>query len=191
MVFLEALVKTGWLCGVVFLLFSVGCGLYVLSEWVEEHPRTTRRLLWYTIWGVDAVLALMAFEGLSIWRIVVSVCTNHIYALNLEGFPLVNLGGPRFLGSCALAVGNHFLWFFYFIQRLSFPFSQVCSFMFFCVWLVPLALFVSLVPIDTALPSAQTVDRGKTRQNIFKTLFSRLAKADDGQQQHPQQLHVD
>ncbi|KAJ1661933.1 erv26 super protein [Coemansia sp. RSA 1813] len=188
MAFLAGLVTAGWLAGVVFLLFSVGCGLYVLSEWVEEHPRITRRLLWYTVWAVDVVLVLMAVDGLSIWRILVSLCTNHIYATNLEGFPLVNLGGAKFLSSCALAISNHFLWFFYFIQRLSFPFSQVCSFMFFCVWLVPLALFVSLVPIDTALPSAQTSERGKTRQNMFKTLFSRFAKADSEQQQP---LHVE
>ncbi|KAJ2384835.1 erv26 super protein [Coemansia sp. RSA 2559] len=188
MTFLAALVTVGWLAGVLFLLFAVGCGLYVLSEWVEEHPRTTRRLLRYTIWGVDVVLVLMAIDGLSVWRILISVGANHIYATNLEGFPLVNLGGAKFLGSCALAVGNHFLWFFYFIQHLSFPFSQVCSFMFFCVWLVPLALFVSLVPVDTALPSAQTaLERGKTRQNIFKTMFAKFAKP-DGEQQS---LHVD
>ncbi|KAJ1990681.1 erv26 super protein, partial [Coemansia umbellata] len=162
------------------------CGLYVLSEWVEEYPRLTRRLIGYMVWGVDVILLLMAIEGLSTWRLLVSACANHIYALNLDSFPLVNLGGIRFLGSCSLAVGNHFLWFFYFIQNLTFAFGQVCSFMFFCIWLVPLALFVSLVPAETSLPSARDSDR-KNRQNMFKSLFSKL-KQTDGEQQS---LHVD
>ncbi|KAJ2802542.1 long-chain fatty acid-CoA ligase, partial [Coemansia furcata] len=113
----------------------------------------------------------MALDGVSLWRVVASMCANHIYTLNLETFPLVQTTSAAFLGSCALAVGNHFMWFFYFIQNLAHPFGHVCALMFFCVWMVPLALFVSVTPVDASLPSAR-IDKTPTRR--FHTTADRV-----------------
>ncbi|KAJ2789635.1 erv26 super protein [Coemansia guatemalensis] len=191
MTFLGLLSAAGWVLGLIFAIFSLACGLYVVSEWVEEYPRLTRQVIHVSVWTVDVVHVLAAFDGLSVWRLAVSAAANHIYALNLARFPLVDLGSATFVGSCLLAVSNHFLFFFYFMSHLRFPFDQVCAFMFFGVWLVPLALFVSLTPVDASLPSAQaaTGDRSKNRQNIFKMVFSRFGRSEE--RRLPQSLHAE
>ncbi|KAJ2848021.1 erv26 super protein [Coemansia brasiliensis] len=191
---LRELARVSWVVGAVFVVFSVACGLYVVSEWVEEYPRQTRRLIRYAVWTVDVLLVLALLDGLSVWRIALTVGANHVYALNLTRFPLVHLSSATFVGSCVLAVSTHFMWFAYFVQNLRYPFDEVCSFMFFGVWLVPLALFVSLTPADSSLPSssAQSAAVGsttKSRQNIFKTMLTHLRGAE--QQRLPQQLHND
>ncbi|KAI8318206.1 DUF396-domain-containing protein [Martensiomyces pterosporus] len=185
--FLGVLSTLGWVFGLLFVVFSVACGLYIISEWVEEYPRQTRKVIQYAVWAVDLVHVLTLADGMSWWRIGLSLAINHVYTLNLATFPLVNLASIAFLGSCGLAIGNHFLWFFYFIGHLGYPFGQVCAFMFFCVWLVPIALFVSLTPVESSLPSSQEASSGgkKMRQNMFKALFSRLKRTDE------QVLHTD
>ncbi|KAJ2828630.1 erv26 super protein [Coemansia sp. 'formosensis'] len=190
-VFLNALATLGWVSGVAFIVFSIGCGLYVISEWVEEYPRQTRKLILCSVWAIDIVHVLAALDGVSLWRVVASMCANHIYTLNLGTFPLVQTTSAAFLGSCALAVGNHFMWFFYFIRDLAHPFGHVCALMFFCVWMVPLALFVSVTPVDASLPSAR-LDSGhqRTRQNMFKTLFAKLRQPEDARTRQ-QSLHTE
>ncbi|KAJ1727090.1 erv26 super protein [Coemansia biformis] len=161
-----------------------GVRVFILSEWAEEHPRQARRAIQGGVWAVDALLVLAALDGLSAWRVAVSAASNHVYALHLAQFPLVRVGGALVVGSCALALGNHFLWFFYFMQHLHFPFGQVCSFIFFGVWLVPLALFVSLTPADSSLPNAQAAGAGKSRRNILRTLLGAARPAGDRQGLH-------
>ncbi|KAJ2000933.1 erv26 super protein [Coemansia thaxteri] len=186
---LGALATLGWVLGCAFVVFSIACGLFVISEWVEESPRQTRKLIQFMVWAVDAVHLLAVLDGVSPWRAVASAGFNHVYTLNLATFPLVNTSGASFLGSCVLAIGNHFMWFFYFVKNMSYPFGQVCALMFFCVWLVPLALFVSLTPAGTALPGARDSRSGqRTRQNMFKALFGRFRQE---LQQPPQPLHAD
>ncbi|KAJ2489158.1 erv26 super protein [Coemansia sp. RSA 2050] len=187
-VFLDALATLGWALGAAFVVFSIGCGLYVISEWVEEYPRQTRKLIQCSVWLVDIVHVLAALDRVSLWRVVASMCANHVYTLNFETFPLVQTTSPVLLGSCALTVGNHFMWFFYFVQNLQHPFGHVCALMFFCVWLVPLALFVSLTPVDASLPSARRGDEQRTRQNMFKTVFARFRRPDDARARQ-QSLH--
>ncbi|KAJ2016818.1 erv26 super protein [Coemansia sp. RSA 376] len=190
-VFLNALATLGWVLGAAFVVFSIGCGLYVISEWVEEYPRQTRKLIQFSVWTIDIVHVLAALDGVSLWRAVASMCVNHVYTLNLETFPLVQTTRPAFLGSCALAVGNHFMWFFYFIQNLEHPFGHVCALMFFCVWMVPLALFVSLTPMDVTLPRAHdSGDHKRMRQNMFKTLFAKFRQPDDSRTRQ-QSLHAE
>ncbi|KAJ1884039.1 erv26 super protein [Kickxella alabastrina] len=182
---LSALSTIGWAAGLVFGIFSLACGLYVTSEWVEEYPRQARKAIQLSTWAIDALLLLALLDGTSIWRTLVTLATNHVYMQNLTNFPLVNLSGPVFLGSCILAVGNHFLWFFYFIKWPGILFGEVCAFMFFCVWLVPLALFVSLTPVDAALPSSREAGTKRVRQNMFKTMFSKFVRSEE----QPQLLH--
>ncbi|KAJ1641926.1 erv26 super protein [Coemansia asiatica] len=187
---LELLAKLGAAVGLIFAVFCIACGLYIVSEWVEECPRQARKTIQLAAWILDGVLVLALLDGLSIWRTAVSVCANHVYLQNLQTFPLVSLSGPVFIVSCVLAIANHFMWFFYFVGSMGYSFGQVCAFMLFCVWLVPLALFVSLMPVDSALPSA-CEGGGKSRQNMFRSLFAGLLRS-AGDQQLPQQgLHSD
>ncbi|ORX65939.1 long-chain-fatty-acid-CoA ligase 1 [Linderina pennispora] len=162
---LGLLATLGWALGLVLLVFS----------WAEESPRQTRKAIQVSVYIVDALHALTLVDGISWWRVLVSLAINHVYTLNLQTFPLVNLASPGFLGSCILAIANHFMWFFYFIGHLGFPFGQVCAFMFFCVWMVPISLFISLMPVESSLPNTQ--DSKKTRQNMFKAVFQRLRPA--------------
>ncbi|KAJ1862480.1 erv26 super protein [Coemansia sp. RSA 2703] len=187
-VVLGILAKIGAIAGVLFGVFSLACGLYVLSSWVEEYPRQARKAIHYTALALDAILVLTLFDGLSLWRVAITLAANYVYLQNLHTFPMVSLGGPVFLLSCGLTISNHFMWFFYFIKHLGYSFGQVCSFMLLCVWLVPLALFVSLTPEDAALPSGGSGEGGrKSRQNMFKAMFARFVRSSD----EPQSLHVD
>ncbi|KAJ2721398.1 erv26 super protein [Coemansia sp. Benny D115] len=176
MLVLAALALGGWVLGVLFAVFSVACGLYIISEWVEEHPRQSRRALQLGGYLIDLLLMLAALGGLSLPRTALSLASNHVYLLNLHSFPLVSLTDPAFLASCALVVTNHFAWFVYFMARLSLPFGQVCAFMFFCVWMLPLGLFVSLTPLDSALPGT-AADGRKSRRNMFRALLGGVVRS--------------
>ncbi|KAJ2758327.1 erv26 super protein [Coemansia nantahalensis] len=185
-VVLRAVAAAGWLAGGAFLVLAVACALFMLSEWAEEYPRPTRRAIQGAVWAVDALLVLAALDGLSVWRAAATAASNHVYALHLAQFPLVRVGGALAVCSMALALGNHCVWFVFFMSNLHYPFGQVCAFIFFAVWLVPLALFVSLTPTDAALPSAQAAGAPKTRRSIVRALLSGSRPAGARQELHAQ-----
>lgn len=69
---------------------------------------------------------------------------------------------------------NHYLAFSYFAERYL-PFSQVLGFFTICIWLVPLAFFISLSANDNVLPltaEMQPLVEG-TESDLVSSYFSR------------------
>lgn len=166
---LQLVAYVGAVVGALFLVLTIALGLYYVSELVEEHTEPTKRLLRRLIQGIITTLVLLLVLDRFPFKLTVFLIASHwVYLQNLHRFPYVQLLSPIFLISCALVVGNHFLWFNHFhnpyipsIDERLRPgyvpphiplFAEVSSFFGLCVWLVPFALFVSLSAHDNLLP---------------------------------------
>lgn len=155
----------------VLLTLAIASGLYILSEQVEEHTVTTKRLLTRIIHSIIIIhILLFLFDGFPLLNTCFSIFSNLVYLQNLKRFPFITLTSGTFIASCLCVVINHYLWFRHFtdpkippyaIYRSNPaysgpthpPFSQVASFLGLCVWLVPFALFISLSASDNVLPT--------------------------------------
>jgi hypothetical protein len=176
MIILPIVGYLGILLGFAFLTLSIASGLYYLSELVEEHSVLSAKLLRNLIYGVIlAQLLLCAIDGFPLFLTILGIASHAVYMSNLRHFPIVKLGDPLFLLSCALVVVNHWLWFRHFSEPTAFEsnktrvgmgrdryspatttqpsFTEIASYFGLCVWLVPFALFVSLSAGENVLPS--------------------------------------
>ncbi|VVT54175.1 uncharacterized protein SAPINGB_P003944 [Magnusiomyces paraingens] len=154
----------------VALTLAIASGLYILSEQVEEHTVTTKRLLTRLIHAIIAIhILLLLFDHFPLWTTLFSIASNFVYLRNLTRFPFITLTSGTFLLSCVCVVSNHYLWFRYFTDpaippyaifktnphfggQTHPPFAQVASFLGICVWMIPFALFISLSANDNVLP---------------------------------------
>nr|APD25632.1 seven up [Nilaparvata lugens] len=181
---------SGAIIGFGFLTLAIACGLYYLSELVEEHTVMAKRLLTrliYTIVGVQ--IALWLVDGFPFWSTALGIVAHIVYLGNLRRFPFVKLSDPLFLLACVLVLADHFVWFSHFsssqmsayhrqsyYERFEGPnFTMTASYFGLCVWFVPFSLFVSLSASDNVLPTMRTEPvrgfDGKSRhQGMVKTL---------------------
>lgn len=164
----------GVLLGFCFLTLSIASGLYYLSELVEEYSVLSSKVLRRLIYTVIAVQTLLWLVDGFPWHLtLLGVASHLVYLSNLRHFPVVKLTDPLFLLSCALVIGNHWLWFRHFSEPPSYhsgarrdfrdrynaplynapTFTEIASYFGLCVWLVPFALFVSLSAGENVLPS--------------------------------------
>lgn len=174
MFILPVLGYIGILLGFAFLTLSIASGLYYLSELVEEHSVLSSKLLRNLIYGVVvAQILLWLVDGFPFTLTALGIASHAVYASNLRHFPIVKLGDPLFLLSCALVIINHWVWFRHFSEPNVFDnrmrggmsrdrysagtkqpsFTEIASYFGLCVWLVPFALFVSLSAGENVLPS--------------------------------------
>ncbi|MCJ1478017.1 erv26 super protein [Lambiella insularis] len=163
----------GIVLGFGFLTLAIASGLYYLSELVEEHTVAAKKLLTRLIYSVIAFqLLLVVVDRFPIWLSLLSIASHAIYLQNLRYFPIVRLSDPVFILSCFLVILNHYFWFLHFNSPTSFQttrahspysyssspsplpsFTEVASYFFLLIWLVPFALFVSLSAGENVLPS--------------------------------------
>ncbi|MCJ1438886.1 erv26 super protein [Xylographa pallens] len=160
----------GILLGFCFLTLAIASGLYYLSELVEEHTVAAKKLLTRLIYSVIVLQGLLvAVDRFPVGLSALSIASHAVYLQNLRFFPTVRLADPVFILSCALVLLNHYLWFLHFSSPASFPpassspytashgalpsFTEVASYFFLLIWLVPFALFVSLSASENVLPS--------------------------------------
>lgn len=139
-------------------------------------PRTPRanRCVRQSIIALHILLYLI--DGLPLLLILFSITAHIVYLQNFTAtWPFLSLTSARFLGSCAMVVADHFLWFFYFAEKAQEAkrwngsakrfrqqagvggkqgptFMDVAAFFAVCVWFVPLFLFLSLSANDNVLP---------------------------------------
>lgn len=108
-------------------------------------------------------------DALPLLQTMFSITCHVVYLQNFSyTWPLISLSSPTFLGSCALVIADHFIWFFYFSRithearysrayrgggPIAPGFTEIASFFGICVWLAPLFLFLSLSANDNALPT--------------------------------------
>ncbi|KAI7865514.1 transmembrane adaptor Erv26 [Spinellus fusiger] len=137
--------------GLCFVVLSLACGLYYLTELVEEYTAYTRKVIKAMTATVMAVHILLLFDNLPFFHILFSLFCHCIYSLNLKTFPWIDLLSLPFLGSCLLVLVDHFLWFKYFTMHYR-PFMDITAFFGICVWLIPLTYFISLSANENSLP---------------------------------------
>jgi hypothetical protein len=162
------------------LIICAASGLYYLSELVEEHTVLAKKLLTRLIYSVIAWQTLLCvIDRLPLWLSLLSIASHVVYMQNLRMFPIVRLSDPIFILSCSmwwpfqkaipanhclvLVVTNHYFWFVHFSNPppvnpykdpIALPtFTEIASFFFLQVWLVPFSLFVSLSASENVLPS--------------------------------------
>ena len=83
---------------------STASGLYYLSELVEEHTVSTKKLLSRLIFAVIAIqLFLLLVDGFPIMISALSIASHVVYYQNLRRFPIVKLTDPVFITSCGMA----------------------------------------------------------------------------------------
>lgn len=157
----------GLILGFLFLTLAIASGLYYLSEIVEEHTVSAKKILTRMIYGVIASQTLLALVDKFPWTLsALGIGSHVVYMQNLRRFPIVKLTDPIFISSCALVLLNHWLWFRHFSvpppsgswrnweEQQNVPtFTEIASFFGLNVWLVPFALFVSLSAGENVLPS--------------------------------------
>ncbi|RKO92784.1 transmembrane adaptor Erv26-domain-containing protein [Blyttiomyces helicus] len=152
-VVLVGLAYIGGVFGFAFITLSLACGLYYLAELVEEYTVATRRLIKYTtIATMISHVLLWLVDGMPFKRIAFSLVCHVWYTQLLAGFPAIELFSVAFIGSCALAITDHFVWFFYFTQNYH-SFMEICTFFGLIVWLVPFMYFISLSANEYTLPA--------------------------------------
>ncbi|KKA29434.1 hypothetical protein TD95_002676 [Thielaviopsis punctulata] len=157
----------------VFLTVAIATGLYYLSELIEEHTVTTKRIitrLIYFIIGLQTTLLIV--DGFPFFQSLLTIVSHGVYYGNLRRFPWVSMTDPVFISSIVLVLLNHFFWFRHFsgLQQSFFlkqassggsmydrpdlpTFPQVAAFFGINVWLVPFSLFISLSANDHVLPT--------------------------------------
>lgn len=154
------------------LLFGaicLACGLYYLVELAEEYTRLTKRLIRAAVRCELALhFLLWAYERMWLVPNAVGVAAHVSYLVLLRSFPYIEPASPAFLTSCALFAASNVVWYRYFHADPEFfwryrvgPTASITSFYFLCVWLVPLAFFVSLTVNDAVLPSSVVHARGQ------------------------------
>ncbi|CAF9923215.1 MAG: hypothetical protein GOMPHAMPRED_002773 [Gomphillus americanus] len=153
----------GLLLGFGFLTLAIASGLYYLSELVEENSRIAKNVLTQIIYAVVVFQALLTIvDRLPLWLSALSIGSHVLYLQNLRFFPIVRLTDPVFIASCVLVLVNHYFWFQHFSNPpgdpyrwpITYPsFTEIASFFFLQIWLVPFALFVSLSAGENILPS--------------------------------------
>lgn len=169
---LQLISYVGMASSFILITMAIACGLYYLSELVEEYTVVTKRLLNRAIIIIIGLLAMLwLVDGFPFKLTAFAIGSHLVYQQNLKRFPFISLTSKTFISSCILVLTNHYLWFRYFSdpsippaiilsERPGYsgpmhpPFAQVASFIGICVWLVPFSLFVSLSASDNVLPTA-------------------------------------
>lgn len=78
-------------------------GLYYLSELVEEHTVSAKKILTRLIHSVVLVQALLLLvDGFPIILSLLNIGSHAIYLGNLRRFPIVTLSNPIFIVSCGM-----------------------------------------------------------------------------------------
>ncbi|MCJ1399682.1 erv26 super protein [Xylographa trunciseda] len=91
----------GILLGFCFLTLAIASGLYYLSELVEEHTVTAKKLLTRLIYSVIVLqILLVAVDRFPLGLSALSIASHAVYLQNLRFFPTVRLADPVFILSC-------------------------------------------------------------------------------------------
>eukprot|EP01083_Nonionella_stella_P094834 266186_1 len=158
---------SGWLFSVlswcstyIFMSFCVICvatGIYFFSELAEEYTVMTRRIITAMIVCIITVHVLLwAMDEFNFMDIAVGIAAHVFYYRLIRKFPEFQFISIDFLLSVALLGASHWMWWKFFASKWITK-MQIMGFFWICVWLVPLALVISLSANDYSIPmSSQT-----------------------------------
>ncbi|WWC67276.1 uncharacterized protein I206_101184 [Kwoniella pini CBS 10737] len=190
MTLLHLLAYAGGLAAFLFVTLSLASGLLWLAELIEEHSKHAKYVGIRAIYAIIALHILLWFtDSLPFLPLIFSIACHLVYLTNFSSqWPYISLTSKKFIVSCFLVIGDHFIWFFHFAnlaqenkkfktssQRYHYnknyknsnngnnpSFGDVAAFFAVCVWFIPLFLFLSLSANDNALPSLNTLSSGPT-----------------------------
>ena len=81
------------------------CGLYYLSEIVEEHTVLSKKILTRLIQAIIGIhVLLIILDGFPVLLTLFSAASNAVYMLNLRKFPFVKLSDGVFIASCRMHI---------------------------------------------------------------------------------------
>ncbi|WWC57631.1 uncharacterized protein I303_100163 [Kwoniella dejecticola CBS 10117] len=189
MTLLHLLAYAGGLAAFLFVTLSLASGLLWLAELIEEHSKHAKYVGIRAIYAIISLHVLLWFtDSLPFLPLLFSIGCHLVYLTNFSAqWPYISLTSKKFILSCFLVIGDHFIWFFHFAnlaqenkkfktssQRYHYnknyrnsnnnnngpSFGDVAAFFAICVWFIPLFLFLSLSANDNALPSLNTLASG-------------------------------
>ncbi|WVW81306.1 hypothetical protein I302_103297 [Kwoniella bestiolae CBS 10118] len=186
MALLHILAYAGGLAAFLFVTLSLASGLLWLAELIEEHSKHAKYIGIRAIYVIITLHILLYFtDSLPLLPSIFSIICHLVYLQNFSSsWPYISLTSLKFILSCILVIGDHFIWFFHFAHLaqeskkfrnnpkyrygqnrttrndLGPSFGDVAAFFAICVWFVPLFLFLSLSANDNALPHLNTLSSG-------------------------------
>eukprot|EP01125_Pyxidicula_operculata_P020200 TRINITY_DN7427_c0_g1_i1.p1 TRINITY_DN7427_c0_g1~~TRINITY_DN7427_c0_g1_i1.p1 ORF type:complete len:200 (+),score=22.00 TRINITY_DN7427_c0_g1_i1:42-641(+) len=134
-----------------FATVCLACGLYYFAELVEEHEKTAKKFIRYSIYVVFVAHVFVWFEGFPFLCILSGLITHFVYYKLLDQFPNIKLTNILFIIACVFFIISHTLWFNHFTS-VYYSFEDVLGFFILCVWSVPFSFFISLSTDETTLP---------------------------------------
>lgn len=159
------------------ITLSVAAGLYYLAELVEEYTVLARKTIRILIWGTLLVyVSIFIFENVPLSMVVCGILSQVTHLIMLRTFPYFVITSVPFIAGAAFVVINHYLAFSHF-SSMYYPFTEVLAYFTICLWLVPLAFFVSLSSNDNVLPTlAETKPLISDDTDVVTNYFSKKSK---------------
>ncbi|GAV01902.1 hypothetical protein RvY_12539 [Ramazzottius varieornatus] len=161
-----------WVATFIIILaatFSLAVALYFLAELVEENSVTASKVIrWMIIIDAALFLLLPIFESFPITLVISGLVAQLCHYMLMRTFPAIQIKSPWFAGTIILFLVNHYLAFRHFTEHY-YAFNEAFAFFFLFMWLVPMALLVSLSANDMVLPtySDSASSLGRSSENSF------------------------
>ncbi|KAG2499603.1 hypothetical protein HYH03_002544 [Edaphochlamys debaryana] len=143
-----------FVCG---MILSLIVGLYYLAELVEEHLKTTKKVIIHCIQGLVPVLLLLwALHGVDAATMLPTVGAPLCYLRVVsKSFPYLSFKDPLMILGSVLTVASHVMWMRYHMSTFH-HISVVLGFFLLVVWLIPFMILISLAANENALPGASS-----------------------------------
>jgi hypothetical protein len=175
----------GYISGYVAILALAMCiasALYLLSEFAEEFPSATSKIIKYLLVGSSVLQIVLWMDGLPLYESILQCLAFGAYSSMLQTFPFVRLLSWRTVSSILLFLSTNLLWLRYFLKNHKEP-LPIVGFFLVVVWSVPCGLFVSISVSENQLPGALSVTSENNNHNgidskgsnVFRKLYDFLA----------------
>ncbi|XP_055327508.1 protein TEX261-like [Paramacrobiotus metropolitanus] len=177
MLFLYCLTWVSYLLLICGFTFALSVALYLLAELIEENTKTSAKIIRSMIVICTLLfLLLVPLENFPITLVAGGLCAQVCHFMLMQTFPAIQLKSIWFAGTLVFCVVNHILAFRHFTENY-YPFNEVAAFFILFMWIVPMALLVSLSANDMVLPNYnETVPLVRSRDNLLPSQYASRRK---------------
>lgn len=184
--FLSALSWCATAVQICFVTLALAAALYYLAELIEEYPVRTEMVIRTAVYAsIIGYVGLWAFESFPVLLVLCGIAAQLVHLILLQAFPSFHLSLPS-VSTVLLFFWNNYLAIQYFSNSFTatlsdgsgynyathatvYSFPETFAYFTLCLWLVPLALFLSLSANDHMLPTLSTQS---TQQPTFANSIS-------------------
>ncbi|XP_075989383.1 protein TEX261 [Anticarsia gemmatalis] len=160
----------------IFVTLAIAAGLYYLAELVEEYTVMAKYVIsWLVIITAALHIGLLIFEDFPLYLNILGLIQQCLHGVLLTDFPVVRVYSLTFVTAVAMLIGHHYMAFKFF-GAVYYGFSEVVAYFTLCLWMVPLALFVSLSANDYVLPTTGEKQPLLSDNNVLTDYLSRKSK---------------